>query len=82
MLTRFMKNYFCVCWSSLVLGRFAKNRKKRVRFSGETNPKIWDSNPNESFAYFEKDSHESDSNPNPKIHKKLTYSAKTVKKDP
>jgi hypothetical protein len=36
------------------------------RTSGETNPYIWDSNPNESFAYFEKDSDESDSNPNPK----------------
>jgi hypothetical protein len=38
--------------------------------SGETNPLIWDSNPNESLDDFEKDSYESDSNPNPKNRKK------------
>jgi hypothetical protein len=38
--------------------------------SGETNPYIWDSNTNESLDDFEEDSHESDSNPNPKNQKK------------
>jgi hypothetical protein len=44
-----------------------------ARSSGETNPKIRDSNPNESFAYFEKDSHESDSNPTPPQKKSIRH---------